>query len=47
VIGFSALCLSEFIPTVYFGALVALALFGGLLGNLVILPLLLAWLDRR
>jgi predicted RND superfamily exporter protein len=46
VIGFSALCLSEFVPTVYFGALVALALCGGLLGNLIILPLLLAGLNR-
>ncbi|MEX0585468.1 MAG: MMPL family transporter, partial [Pirellulales bacterium] len=46
VVGFSALCLSEFVPTVYFGALVALAMLGGLAGNLVVLPLLLSWLEQ-
>lgn len=41
IAGFSVLCLSEFVPTIYFGALVSLSMFGGLLGNLLILPLLL------
>ena len=42
MVGFLALCSSEFIPTVYFGVLVSLAMLGGLAGNLVILPLLLS-----
>jgi hypothetical protein len=46
VVGFAALAVSEFIPTIYFGSLVSLAMFGGLAGNLVLLPLLLAWLDE-
>ncbi len=41
VIGFSSLCISEFIPTVYFGLLTGLTMIGGLLGNLFLLPLLL------
>ena len=45
IVGFSALCLSEFIPTVYFGSLVSLAMLGGLAGNLVVLPLLLTLTD--
>ncbi|MEX0865968.1 MAG: efflux RND transporter permease subunit [Pirellulales bacterium] len=43
IVGFASLCASEFIPTIYFGALVSLAMLGGLLGNLVILPLMLGW----
>lgn len=46
-LGFLVLCTSEFIPTVYFGALVSLAMIGGLLGNLIILPLLLSWFVRE
>jgi predicted RND superfamily exporter protein len=46
-LGFLVLCTSEFIPTVYFGALVSLAMIGGLLGNLIILPLLLSWFVRK
>ena len=42
VAGFSVLCLSNFIPTIHFGVLVSVAMVGGLVGNLVILPLLLA-----
>ena len=38
---------SEFIPTVYFGTLVSLAMFGGLAGNLIVLPLLLAFTSRE
>lgn len=46
VVGFVALARSEFVPTIYFGSLVALALLGGLLGNLLLLPLVLRWLFR-
>ena len=41
IVGFSVLATSKFTPTVYFGSLVSLAMLGGLLGNLVILPILL------
>lgn len=41
VVGFSVLTLSQFIPLVYFGVLVSAAMLGGLIGNLVMLPLLL------
>lgn len=40
--GFLTLCLSEFVPTVVFGILTSLTMLGGLLGNLVLLPLLIA-----
>jgi predicted RND superfamily exporter protein len=40
-VGFAVLATSRFIPTVYFGVLVTLAMLGGLLGNLIGLPLLL------
>lgn len=46
VVGFGALCTSDFIPTVYFGALVGLAMLGGMAGNLLILPLLLSLYER-
>lgn len=45
VVGFSVLCTSQFMPTVYFGLLVSLAMLGGLVGNLVILPLLIPRLE--
>ncbi|MEM8946190.1 MAG: MMPL family transporter [Planctomycetota bacterium] len=45
VVGFSTLCVSEFIPTIYFGALVSLSMIGGLVGNLLVLPLLIRTLD--
>jgi predicted RND superfamily exporter protein len=41
VVGFSALCTSEFVPTIYFGALTSLTMLFGLAGNLIVLPLLL------
>ena len=50
VAGFAVLATSEFVPTIYFGVLVSLAMLGGLAGNLVILPLLLwlvCWRERR
>ena len=43
VVGFSVLTFSHFMPLVYFGILVSLAMLGGLAGNLVLLPLLLRW----
>jgi len=44
VVGFLALLTSGFIPTVSFGALSCLTLVGGLAGNLIVLPVLLALL---
>jgi predicted RND superfamily exporter protein len=41
LVGFTVLCTSQFVPTIYFGALVSLTMLGGLAGNLVVLPLLL------
>ncbi len=42
VAGFVSLCLSAFVPTVVFGSLAAVTMLGGLLGNLLVLPLLIA-----
>ena len=47
VVGFLALTTSEFIPTVSFGRLSCLTLLGGLLGNLLVLPVLLSLAARR
>ena len=47
VIGFSTLATSDFIPTVYFGTLVSLSMIGGLIGNLVVLPLLIRAVERN
>ena len=44
IFGFSVLALSNFIPLVYFGVLVSLAMLGGLIGNLIMLPVMLRWL---
>lgn len=46
IVGFTVLTLSHFIPLIYFGVLVSLAMFGGLIGNLLLLPLLLHWVER-
>lgn len=43
VTGFLVLTFSEFIPLVYFGALLSLSMVGGLVSDLVMLPLLLRW----
>lgn len=43
IVGFSALCLSDFVPTIYFGVLVGLSMLGGLIGNVGLLPILLRW----
>jgi hypothetical protein len=41
ILGFLVLTMSHFIPLVYFGLLVSVAMLGGLAGNLVLLPLLM------
>jgi predicted RND superfamily exporter protein len=41
IVGFLALTTSGFVPTVSFGWLSCLTLLGGLVGNLVVLPVLL------
>lgn len=46
VSGFSVLTLSHFIPLVYFGILVSVAMLGGLAGNLFLLPLMLSKVDQ-
>ena len=45
-VGFLALVTSQFVPTIYFGVLVSLTMLGGVVGNLVLLPLLLTWTVR-
>lgn len=47
VVGFSTLATSDFVPTIYFGALVSLSMIGGLLGNLAILPMLIGVIDGK
>jgi predicted RND superfamily exporter protein len=47
VVGFLALTTSGFMPTVSFGGLSCLTLLGGLVGNLVVLPVLLSLAARR
>jgi uncharacterized protein len=44
-IGFATLVVSDFVPTIYFGALVSLSMIGGLIGNLVVLPVLIRLVD--
>ncbi len=46
IVGFAVLCTSLFVPTIYFGALVSLAMLGGMAGNLIVLPLLLSVTER-
>ena len=45
--GFTVLALSQFIPLVYFGVVLSLAMLGGLIGDLLLLPVLLRWLENR
>jgi predicted RND superfamily exporter protein len=47
IAGFGVLATSQFVPTIYFGVLVSLAMLGGLLGNLVMLPILLTIITPR
>ena len=42
VVGFVSLTTSDFVPTIYFGGLVSAAMLGGLFGNVILLPALLA-----
>ena len=44
-VGFATLCVSDFVPTIYFGVLVSLSMAGALLGNLLVLPLLIRLAD--
>lgn len=46
VLGFLVLTLSHFVPLIYFGLLVSVAILGGLAGNLVMLPLLMRATSR-
>jgi len=43
VIGFSLLMLSNFVPTIYFSLLTVLAMIMALIANLLLLPVLMAW----
>lgn len=45
ILGFAVLAMSQFIPLVYFGVLLSLAMLGGLVGDLILLPVLLKWAD--
>ena len=47
IVGFASLAVSDFIPTVYFGALVSLSMLGGLVGNILVLPMLIRKLDQK
>ncbi len=47
VAGFLVLTVSEFIPLVYFGAILSLSMIGGLISDLVLLPLLLRWTTKE
>ena len=47
IAGFTALTASHFIPLVYFGVLVSVAICGGLLGNLMLMPLLICLVERH
>ncbi|WP_437203037.1 efflux RND transporter permease subunit [Planctomicrobium sp. SH664] len=46
IAGFSVLALSNFVPLIYFGVLVSLTMLGGLIGNLVLLPVMLKYINR-
>ncbi len=46
VVGFATLCYSDFVPTIYFGVLVSLSMIGGLVGNLMVLPLLIRKVEK-
>jgi len=47
MVGFSVMALSSFIPTVLFGALVAVAMALALFANLTLLPALLVWVYAK
>ena len=43
--GFRHAVVSDFVPTIYFGVLVSLSMIGGLIGNLLVLPMLIRAVD--
>ena len=45
IVGFTVLAFSNFVPTIYFGLLTALAMVIALLANLLVLPAILTWLE--
>lgn len=47
VAGFSVLILSNFVPLADFGILVSIAMVGGLLSNIFLMPVLLRWVTVR
>lgn len=47
VSGFWILCLSEFLPTAYFGGLIGVTMLGALLADLLLFPMLLVWASGR
>jgi uncharacterized protein len=47
MVGFGTLMASDFVPTIFFGVLVSLSMIGGLIGNLLVLPILIRVVDRR
>ncbi len=47
VIGFGSMAMSNFLPTVAFGTLAAWTMFGGLIGNLCVLPAILVSIERQ
>lgn len=47
MLGFLSLCFSDFLPTIYFGATAMIAMFGGLIGNLFLLPLFIRFIDSQ
>lgn len=44
IFGFSIMGLSEFIPTIYFGALTGLAMLAAMMGSLLLLPKIILWI---
>jgi len=47
MVGFSVLMVSNFIPTIYFGLLTVLAMFMAILADLLFLPILLLFLQKK
>jgi predicted RND superfamily exporter protein len=47
ITGFAVLTVSEFIPLSFFGSMVSVAMLCGLLGNLILLPVMLRWLPAN
>lgn len=47
MIGYSVLVLSNFIPTIYFGLLTVLAMFMAIVSDLLLLPILLLFIEKK